>query len=341
MNPRWIEAWLYFVALLVAGMVTLGGVTRLTGSGLSIVSWDLIAGVVPPLGEAAWAEAFEAYRRTPQYRQVNAWMELDDFRRIFWWEWLHRMGGRLVGVAYVAPLVLFALRRSLPPGLAGRLLLLLALGALQGGVGWWMVRSGLVDRVSVEPLRLVAHLVLAFVILGLLLDAALRLRRLPAAVAAPRRGCLLLVALLLLQVAGGALVAGSGAGRVHTDWPLFNGDLLPPLSLSPVAWLSDHALVQFQHRMLAYLVLAAATWLAALGLRGGRSAARIPLLALAVAVWCQAALGVATLMAVAPADLALAHQAGAVAVFSLAVVAHRLLAGSPARRGSAADSAGI
>ena len=170
-----VAAWLYGVAVLVAAMIALGGLTRLTGSGLSIVRWDLVVGILPPLTEAAWESAFARYRRIPQFAAENAWMELADFRVIFWWEWAHRLLGRLVGLAYAIPLAVFAIRGALPTGWGGRLVLLLALGAAQGAVGWWMVRSGLVDRTDVSPYRLAVHLGLAFVILGLLLDAAVRI----------------------------------------------------------------------------------------------------------------------------------------------------------------------
>lgn len=341
MNLRWVEAWLYLVALLVAGMVALGGVTRLTGSGLSIVEWDLLSGMLPPLSDRAWEEAFAAYRQTPQYQQINAWMEIDDFRKIFWWEWLHRFAGRIVGLVYVVPLAYFAIRRALPRNLIGRLLLLLLLGGLQGAVGWWMVRSGLVERVSVAPLRLAVHLGLAFVILGLLLDTALLLRRFPRERRASLPGCSLLTILLALQVVGGALVAGTGAGRVYTDWPLFNGDWLPPLSLSITAWFADHSLVQLQHRTLGYLAVITATWVALASLRSGRLAVVGMLMLLALAVWSQAALGIATLMAAAPPNLALAHQMGAVVVFCLVVAVRRWIAGSPGRQGWSAHSIGI
>ncbi len=340
MIPRWVEGWLYFVALLVAGMVTLGGITRITGSGLSIVDWDLLTGILPPLGDIAWEKAFEAYQRTPQYQQVNAWMEIGDFRTIYWWEWLHRFAGRLVGVVYAVPLAYLLLRRALSPKLASRLLLLFALGALQGAVGWWMVRSGLVDRVSVAPLRLAVHLTLAFAILGLLLDTALLLR-LPRQQSGPRHSCGLLVLLLLLQIAGGALVAGSGAGRVYTDWPMFNGAWLPPLSLTLDSWLSDHALIQLQHRLLGYLTLLVAAWVGLAGLLRAEGGTRIVLLLLALAVWGQAALGIVTLMDAAPQHLALVHQAGAVVAFSLAVAARRWLADTPAGYGRSSSYIGI
>ena len=313
-TPRAVESWLYVVLALLAAMVVLGGLTRLTGSGLSIVRWDLVSGVLPPFGEADWEAAFRLYRQIPQYAEQNSWMELDDFRRIFWWEWAHRLLGRLIGVAYAVPLLFFALRGRIPRPLLPRLLLLFALGALQGLIGWWMVRSGLQDRIDVSPYRLAVHLGLAFVIMGLLLDAAMRLRR-----PSPSSSAMdLLLGLLFLQVVAGAFVAGTGAGRVYTDWPLMNGAILPPeaFDLRPLwrNFFENHALVQFVHRILAYLALAAAVILALR--RGPGGGVRWMIL---VAVAAQAALGVVTLVSGAALPLAAAHQFGAVVLFLLAV----------------------
>ena len=313
-RQRSVELWLYGVLALVATMVILGGLTRLTGSGLSIVRWDLVTGVVPPLSQAEWEEAFRLYRRIPEYSAQNSWMEMSDFRRIFWWEWAHRFLGRVVGAAYVLPLLFFKLRGSLPQALQGRLVLLLILGALQGAIGWWMVQSGLADRVDVSPYRLAVHLGMAFAIMGLLLDTAMRLRR-------PTTGWSRLdplLVLLFLQITAGAFVAGTGAGRVYTDWPLMNGAVLPSeaFDLQP-AWrnlFENHALVQFIHRALAYLLLAMA-FVLALANRPGIEVRR----AILGALLAQAALGVLALRAGAALPLAVTHQAGAIAVFLLVV----------------------
>ncbi len=309
-SSRAVEFWLYAVLTLVAAMVALGGLTRLTGSGLSIVRWDLVSGILPPFSEAGWEEAFRLYRQIPEYREQNAWMELGDFRRIFWWEWSHRLLGRVVGAAYAVPLLFFALRGRIPRPFRGRLLLLLVLGALQGAIGWWMVRSGLEHRVDVSPYRLAVHLGLAFAIMGLLLDAAMRLRR-----RLPSRSPLdLLLAVLFLQVIAGAFVAGTGAGRVYTDWPLMNGAVLPPeaFDLRPL-WrnlFENHALVQFLHRTIAYVALALALVLA---LRPGPGAGyRVAILA---AVGAQAMLGITALRLDDALAYASAHQMGAVALF--------------------------
>ncbi len=313
-RQRSVELWLYGVLVLVAAMVVLGGLTRLTGSGLSIVRWDLVSGVLPPLGQAEWEEAFRLYRQIPEFSAQNSWMEMSDFRRIFWWEWAHRFLGRVVGAAYVLPLLFFKLRGSLPQALQGRLVLLLILGALQGAIGWWMVQSGLADRVDVSPYRLAVHLGMAFVIMGLLLDTAMRLRR-------PRAGWSRLdplLALLFLQIIAGAFVAGTGAGRVYTDWPLMNGAVLPSeaFDLQP-AWrnlFENHALVQFIHRSIAYLLLAMA-FVLALASRSGIEIRR----AILGVLLAQALLGVLALRAGAELPLAVAHQAGAIAVFLLVV----------------------
>ena len=309
-----MESWLYAVLALLAAMVVLGGLTRLTGSGLSIVRWDLVSGVLPPLSAADWEEAFRLYRRIPEFAEQNSWMELDDFRRIFWWEWAHRLLGRLIGVVYAVPLLFFAVRGRIPRPLLPRLIVLFVLGALQGLIGWWMVRSGLEDRIDVSPYRLAVHLGLAFVIMGLLLDAAMRLRR-----PSPAKSAMdLFAGLLLLQIIAGAFVAGTGAGRVYTDWPLMNGAILPPeaFDLEPL-WrnlFENHALVQFAHRLLAYLALATALFLALR--RGPASGVRWMIL---VAVVAQAVLGIVALRAGATLPLAAAHQFGAVVLFLLAV----------------------
>ncbi len=318
-SARAVAAWLAVVAGLVTALILLGGLVRITGSGLSIVEWDLVAGILPPLSQAGWESAFAAYRQSPEYAAVNAWMEISDFRWIFWWEWAHRFLGRLTGVAYVVPLVVFACRGALHRDWRGTLLLLLALGTIQGGVGWWMVWSGLIDRPHVSPYLLALHLGLAFVMLGLLLDLIQRVRLGERRMTpAPGTGLVsLLVGLVLLQVVLGAFVAGTGAGRVFNEWPLMGGSLLPPalLELQPF-WRSlfeDPGIVQFAHRMLAYLVL-----LTAIALAWRVGGARTWTISALVAA--QLALGIATLLAGVPPALAAAHQWGAVAVYASAVL---------------------
>lgn len=330
---RAVILWLWSMVVLVAAMILLGGAVRLTGSGLSIVEWELVTGILPPLSESEWREVFLRYQETPEFQRENAWMALDDFRVIYWWEWIHRFAGRLLGLAYVLPLGFFVWRGVIRREWTGRLLALLALGALQGAVGWWMVQSGLVDRVDVDPVRLAVHLALAFAIFGLLIDTALRIdeRALSVAPADPALRLLmgLVAGLVFVQVFGGALVAGSGAGRIYTDWPWMAGRWLPevgPLTLS-LDLLGDHALVQFQHRLLAYVILALAV-LGALRARRARSVAhQRAAIAVLAAVLVQVTLGVATLVAASPPSLGLIHQAGAVVLFGVTVAARRVIRG--------------
>jgi len=318
-HGRAVEIWLLAMTGLVAATVVVGGLTRLTGSGLSITRWDLFIGAIPPLGRADWEEAFRLYRQIPEFREVNSWMTLGDFQVIYWWEWSHRLIGRLVGLAYGLPFAFFLLKGGVPREIRGRLWLLLALGGLQGAVGWWMVQSGLVDRVDVSPYRLAIHLGLAFVIMGLLLDSALRVRR-------PVTDIVLLnpfLGLALLQILFGAFVAGIGAGRVYVDWPLMNGAVLPPESfdLRPL-WrnlFENHALVQFVHRGMAYGLVALAVLIAVRG--GAHVRARCGILAVTL---LQATMGIVALRAGGDSILlASLHQAGAVLLFLTAVWARR------------------
>ena len=334
---RAVALWLFVTAMMVFLMVVVGGVTRLTGSGLSITEWKPIMGAIPPLNDAQWAEAFDKYKQIPQYREVNAGMSLAEFQGIFWWEWLHRLIGRLIGAVFALPLVAFLLLRVAPPlsgvrrwampdRLVWRCVLLLALGGLQGLVGWWMVSSGLSERVSVAPERLATHLGLAFVLFAALIWTGLEAwngedhGRPPAGWA---RGAAILLGAVFLQCLLGALVAGGKAGLVYTDWPLMNGHVLPPAdwSLGAAAFLHDQALIQFNHRLVAYGLLAGASvyafqawrWRVAEGMGLGA-------FLLAGVVWMQAVLGVATLMNAVPVWLGVLHQAGAAVVLATATV---------------------
>ncbi|MEW5727474.1 MAG: COX15/CtaA family protein [Pseudomonadota bacterium] len=296
---RPVAAWLWACAAMVAVMVGLGGLTRLTGSGLSMVEWNLHH-ILPPLTEAEWRDAFAKYRATPQYRLVNAGMDLDGFKGIFWLEYVHRLWGRLIGVVFAVPLAVLAWRRAVDRRLLGRLVLLLALGAAQGGLGWFMVASGLVDRPEVSHYRLAAHLVLALVILGALVWTALdvagaRRERAP-------RGAWAVAALVLLTATWGALVAGLDAGLVYNTFPLMNGRWLPGDGLDI---LETHGAVQFAHRVLAVATVVALT---ALALRARRTSFTLA----AGWAWVQAGLGVATLLSQVALPLAATHQMGAV-----------------------------
>lgn len=322
---RPVAAWLFVCCAMVALMVILGGVTRLTHSGLSIVDWRPLTGLLPPLSQAEWEAAFHAYQQYPEYRQLNLHMTLAGFKEIFWLEYAHRLWGRLIGLAFLAPLLYFAFRgyiaRWLWPHLAG----LFVLGALQGLLGWYMVQSGLVDRPDVSHYRLAAHLGLAFVIYGYMLHLGLRLlsgSSAPASVAAGLRApTLLILALVFVTVIYGAFVAGLDAGFVYNTFPLMGGRLIPAGLFAlepPLANLSENVVtVQFIHRLLASAVLLAAAllwWRARRLALPGRT--HIAVHALLGTAALQSALGIATVLLVVPVALAAAHQAGALALFT-------------------------
>ena len=333
-SPREIIAWLTACCLLVFAMVVVGGVTRLTHSGLSITEWQPIVGTVPPLSAADWDDVFARYRLTPEFRDVNHAMTLAEFKRIFWWEYFHRLLGRAIGVAFLGPYLWFLVRRRIPRRYAWPLAGIFALGGLQGAVGWLMVQSGLVDDPRVSQFRLTAHLGLAFAIFGTMLWTALSL-------AYPRRGgevrsrplarfAHAVVALVFVMVLSGGFVAGIRAGVAYNTFPLMAGHVVPPeiMMLSP--WWRNFfwnmATVQFDHRLLAWL-LAFAIPLLWWRLRraGVPQRAKTAGSALVAMLVMQVSLGIATLVNVVPLQLAALHQAGAVAVFALALaVAHAL-----------------
>ena len=329
---RAIALWLALLFALVVAMIAVGGMTRLTDSGLSITEWRPVTGAVPPLDEAAWTAEFEKYRAIPQYQLVNRGMTLDEFKSIYWWEWGHRQLGRVIGLVWGVGFLWFLLRRRIPPGWTPRLLGLGALGGLQGAVGWWMVSSGLGGQmVSVASHRLAVHLGLAFAILGLISWYVLRLRREEAALLQARRqrneGLMAwgtaLIAVTFLQVLLGALVAGIDAGRNFPEWPLMAGALVPPgaLELQPVwrNFTENAGLVQFNHRLLGYALLALGVlaWL-----RSRKSALvhiRVAFDAVMLMLLFQVAIGIATVLYAAPWQLAIVHQLGAVALFVLVI----------------------
>ncbi|MDB5434745.1 MAG: cytochrome c oxidase assembly protein [Phenylobacterium sp.] len=326
-RSRAVAIWLLAVAALVLAMVLVGGVTRLTGSGLSITQWRPISGVLPPLSLADWQAEFARYRAIPQFRFVNPTMTLDQFRFIYWWEWSHRLLGRLLGVVFAVPLLWFAVRREIPRRLFWRLAGLFVLGGLQGLVGWWMVASGLSERVYVAPERLMIHLGLAFALLGALIWTALDAwagwarQTLPS----PWGGrALALLALIYVQILLGALVAGNHAGLVYNDWPLFAGRLWPQDYAGHGLWATlahSQGAVQLHHRLAAYLLLVAAVGLAIGAWRSSYLARESKQLAAGVAVLVavQASLGIATLMTHAPLGLSLVHQLTAALTLGLAV----------------------
>ena len=337
-SPRAVAAWLLACCALVFAMIVVGGVTRLTHSGLSIVEWQPIVGTIPPLGEADWQEAFRKYRETPEFKQVNHAMTLAEFKGIFWWEYAHRLLGRLIGIAFLLPLLWFAVRRRIDRTLAAKLAGIFVLGGLQGALGWYMVKSGLVDDPRVSQYRLAAHLGLAFVIYAAMFWVALDLlhpRDRPRAGATDlhaglRRAGSLLVALVFVMVLSGGLVAGIRAGFAYNTFPLMNGHLVPPEIMMIEPWylnfFNNMATVQFDHRLIAWILAIAvpsfwiATRRADVSPRA-KQAAAVLLALLAV----QIGLGIATLLLVVPLGLAALHQAGAVLVFSAALVARHAL----------------
>jgi cytochrome c oxidase assembly protein subunit 15 len=324
-HPLALSNWLLAVAALVFAMVVIGGITRLTESGLSITEWRPITGAIPPLSDADWARAFELYQRTPEYRQINgpAGMDLAAFQRIFFWEWLHRLMGRIVGLAFALPLAWFALKRAIPSGYGWKLAGLLLLGAAQGVLGWYMVMSGLATRTDVSHLRLSAHLLLAFAIMGALIWIALDLRRLAATgTDGPARLTSLsaaVLAILAIQLLYGAWVAGLDAGQVANSWPLMNGRFVPDgidWSLGAAhALTSDPFLVHFIHRWWAWVAVAALVIFA----RRVRPLNRRASIAIHSAFGTQILLGIATVLTGVALGLAALHQAVAVLLVAATV----------------------
>jgi heme a synthase len=327
-HTKALRLWLACLALLIVAMILVGGATRLTDSGLSITEWKPMTGVIPPLSDSAWQEAFDAYRKIPEYLEVKRGMSLEEFKTIYWWEWGHRFLGRLIGVAFFLPFLAFWIAGYIPRVLLPRLLGLFALGGLQGAVGWYMVKSGLVTRVDVSQYRLAAHLGIAVAILGYTLWLIFDLgREQSRETRSGSRGAAwvagAVLALIYLQILAGGLVAGLDAGFGYNTWPLINGAFVPsglgeaqPLVLN----LFENPLtVQFDHRMLGYSVVLATI------LQAGWLTLRRPapeLVTSAFILIClallQATLGVWTLLLAVPIGLGLAHQAGAILLFAAA-----------------------
>jgi len=328
---RTVAFWLLTVASVILAMITVGRLTRITGSGLSITEWDPIMGAIPPISDAAWQDAFEKYQRIPQYAHEHAGMTLDAFKGIYWWEWAHRLLGRLLGVIFFVPFVLFAwigaIRRAEWP----RMLLLFALGGLQGFVGWWMVESGLETRVSVSQYRLAIHLGVALVLLVAILWTALEYLRLPhdEDVKALRREYgvawpIVIALLVYFQMLLGALVAGLHAGYIYNTWPLMDGRLVPEDALAQSPWwinfFENPGMAQFDHRIGAYVIA-----LAVFGLWWQERKLTLPKLAkrsgiaLVHLTIFQIALGITTLLLQAPEFLAALHQLTAALLLCTAI----------------------
>jgi cytochrome c oxidase assembly protein subunit 15 len=324
-----IRLWLLAVAGLVFVMVLVGGATRVTESGLSIVEWQPVTGTLPPRSQADWQREFEKYRAIPQYRIVNRGMSLGDFKTIYWWEWTHRLLGRVIGAVFLLPFLFFLWRGWIGRGLRARLWLIFALGAAQGGIGWWMVASGLAERTEVSPYRLATHLILACILVVASLWTAQRLIRAPAmcASARSRATALALLGLALLQIYFGALLAGLRGGLIYNSWPLIDGAFVPPapelFRMQPL-WrnLFENVLtVQFEHRMIAYaLWLLSVLHVADVGRGTASGPAFRSALALAIGISVQASLGIFALLHQVPPALALLHQATAIVVLGLAAL---------------------
>lgn len=329
-DSRLISRWLFGVCALIFLMVVVGGATRLTESGLSITHWSPVTGVVPPLSDAAWEAELALYRATPEYQHYNKGMSIEAFKRIYWWEYFHRLLGRLIGLAFALPFVWFLLRRRLPRGVTPKLAGLFVLGGLQGVLGWWMVKSGLVDRADVSHYRLTAHLGLALLIFSLTLWLGLTLAR-----GRDRRGDAglaghgwLVLALLTLQVILGGFVAGLNAGFAFNTWPLMGESFVPQglASLTP-AWLNlfeNPVMAQFNHRMLAYVLFAVAMAWAWRAWRSSDVPSRRLGMLVAAALVVQMLLGILTVVHAVPVWLGTAHQGGAVVLLgSVVLLLHR------------------
>jgi heme a synthase len=334
-----VLGWLFACAFLVLCMVFVGGYTRLSGSGLSIVEWAPIHGVVPPLNEVEWQEEFDAYRATPQYQKINAGMSLDEFKVIFWPEFWHRILGRVVGLVFLLPLVVFTLRRSISRPFAKRMLGITALVGVQGFIGWVMVASGLKDHPFVSHFKLALHLSVAFAIFALILWAIGDVCSEPRSNPSPAKQKISIskhydywLIALIAQIVLGALVAGLHAGLVYNTWPDMNGEFLPAsmLSLDLNQVLHDPAVVQFLHRTLAILVVAGFVFWWYLHRNYVKTLGLFWLCLVAVGVMgVQFALGVLTLLHMVPLPLALAHQMVALLLWAVAIVIRYQLVKAP------------
>lgn len=334
-NRKWVRYWLYFICIMVAAMVIIGGATRLTDSGLSITEWKPLLGIFPPLSQGDWLSEFEKYKRIPEYTQINKGMNLAEFQFIYWWEWSHRFVGRIIGFVFFIPLVFFWVTKRLERKLKPRLLFLLMLGGLQGFIGWWMVSSGLVDRTDVSQYRLAVHLTLAFFIFAYALWLA---RGLATHSNEPAKSIVtlfapIIVIMIFVQIFLGALVAGLDAGLSFNDWPLMDGAIIPEsLFVVEPWWLNffeNNKLVQFTHRVWAYalmLVIALNVIISKNSETGNTHFARS--IILLVLVLAQAGLGIMTLVLQVPLNWALLHQFGAVVLLGFAVAHWRALHGA-------------
>jgi cytochrome c oxidase assembly protein subunit 15 len=329
-RPRAISNWLLAIAGLVFVMVVVGGITRLTESGLSITRWEPVSGAIPPLNDADWQAAFDLYKQSPQYEQVNRGMSLGDFKFIFFWEYIHRLIGRLIGLAFALPLAWFAWKRAIPKGYGWKLGGLFVLGGMQGLVGWWMVASGLVDRPDVSHIRLAVHLLLALAIFATTIWVALDLRSLARSpVARPARiglAGIWSLSLLAVQMLFGAYVAGLDAGYAFNTWPLMGDELFPSATqwMEPLTrnFVDNPIVVQFVHRWFAFAVAAG---VAVLAWGAWRRGFRSTTILLSAAVTAQILLGIMTIVTGVDLWIGVAHQAmAALLLATIVLAAHRL-----------------
>ena len=338
-SAHWaVRIWLFAIAGLIFAMVIVGGATRLTDSGLSITEWQPILGAIPPLSEADWQDAFKKYQQIPEYKILNDGMSLSEFKAIYWWEWAHRFLGRFLGAAFFVPFLLFWLRGAIPAGLMPRLVVLFLLGGAQGALGWYMVMSGLVDRIDVSQYRLTAHLGLAVLIFGAILWVAYGLGK---TIRERRAGGGLVImtgilaGLIYLQTLLGGFVAGTDAGLSHNTWPLMDGQIIPNGLLVMKPWylnaFENVLTVQFNHRMLAYLIAPLAVFNLWLAYREADSQAKRLALIATVILIGQIALGIFALLTQLQIGLALAHQAGALILFAFALYQLHALTAVPRR----------
>ncbi|MCF8475164.1 MAG: COX15/CtaA family protein [Emcibacter sp.] len=328
-NNRQIANWLFFVCAMIFCMVIVGGVTRLTESGLSIVHWKPISGIIPPIGEEEWAKEFSAYQQYPEYQKVNKGMSLEEFKSIFFWEYSHRLLGRLIGVVFFVPFVIFLLKGKVSAWLKPKLWIMFFLGGLQGALGWWMVKSGLVDRPDVSHYRLTAHLGLAVLIYlyifwvasGLVTVRCEGTRKRPTVLVA------FMVLLIFIQILLGGLVAGMNAGMIFNTWPLMEEQFIPKGLYSMVPWymniFENIMTVQFNHRMLAYIITLFGFFVWLKLRQDSHISVRLSGHFLMITIVGQVTLGIFTLLHVVPISLAAAHQAGAMIVLSAALFALR------------------
>ncbi len=331
-NDRQIALWLIFCSAVVLGMILLGGVTRLTHSGLSMVEWKPLIGIIPPLSEEAWMSVFDKYKQFPEYQKINLGMELGEFKSIFMFEYLHRVLGRLIGILFFVPFVFFALKGRIREGLTPKLLVMFFLGGLQGLLGWYMVKSGLVNNPHVSQYRLTAHLGAAVLIYGYMLWVAFDLlfayaRKRSQVATKYAHWSVFLLALIYLMILSGGLVAGTRAGYAYSTWPLMGNSFVPAgLYSSTLAIFEDITTIQFNHRMFAYfllVVISAFSWL--VFKNSANEKARLGVVLLMVALLVQVVLGISTLLLHVPVLIAAAHQVGAIITFTAALFASHSL----------------